>query len=354
MTSRLRIFYIDQWKTFQLYPGENTQYTMAITPEGSITQIILFDEMQISTFFTILTSFWVGSLEHLYFGQRLHAGYDIRYLSQSSRLGPFETVESPLPPDSPHPVLENIEHISLDESSLTPSISLLSFNRIEGQLGKGTICMEYSDLGTGDFRTPSFIVAASDGSTLSPVRYLKHKIIPGRVQLPDYLPSVRVSDEDECTTLIVTLADQISGLEIDLIYGCLHDYNAVTRSVAFRNKSGKNMIIQRAFSSTIDFESSTAAFHLVQLSGSWARERQIIETKLTQGMQSFGSTRGVSSHQHNPFAAITIGPPSETEGRMLFSYSTTSLISVLKESQSLSFNLQVTYWDFRYCTVETF
>ncbi len=35
---------------------------------------------------------------------------------------------------------------------------------------------------------------------------------------------------------------------------------------------------------------------------SWARERHVIETKLTQGTQSFGSLRGVSSHEHNPFA----------------------------------------------------
>ena len=49
---------------------------------------------------------------------------------------------------------------------------------------------------------------------------------------------------------------------------------------------------------------------------SWARERYIIETKLTQGIQSIGSTRGVSGHQHNPFAAITIGSPSETQGEV--------------------------------------
>ena len=28
----------------------------------------------------------------------------------------------------------------------------------------------------------------------------------------------------------------------------------------------------------------------------------MVETKLTHGMQSFGSMRGVSGHQHNPFA----------------------------------------------------
>lgn len=28
----------------------------------------------------------------------------------------------------------------------------------------------------------------------------------------------------------------------------------------------------------------------------------VVESRLVQGMQSFGSVRGVSSHQHNPFA----------------------------------------------------
>ena len=39
---------------------------------------------------------------------------------------------------------------------------------------------------------------------------------------------------------------------------------------------------------------------------SWGRERYMVETKLTHGMQSFGSMRGVSGHQHNPFAGIFI------------------------------------------------
>ena len=41
-----------------------------------------------------------------------------------------------------------------------------------------------------------------------------------------------------------------------------------------------------------------------------------METRLTQGIQSIGSSRGVSGHQHNPFGAVTIGPPSETKGEV--------------------------------------
>lgn len=42
---------------------------------------------------------------------------------------------------------------------------------------------------------------------------------------------------------------------------------------------------------------------------SWGRERYVSETKLTQGMQSFGSMRGVSGHVHNPFAGTALHPP---------------------------------------------
>lgn len=64
----------------------------------------------------------------------------------------------------------------------------------------------------------------------------------------------------------------------------------------------------------------------------------VVESRLVQGMQSFGSVRGVSSHQHNPFAgrfdkslrihvdaitglllgrsAISFGTPHETKGEV--------------------------------------
>jgi hypothetical protein len=58
-------------KTFRLNAG-NSLYAFCITPE--------------------LT------LEHLYWGTKLHDGYDLRYLSQSGRMAHFDTVEAaPLP-----------------------------------------------------------------------------------------------------------------------------------------------------------------------------------------------------------------------------------------------------------------
>lgn len=46
------------------------------------------------------------------------------------------------------------------------------------------------------------------------------------------------------------------------------------------------------------------AYYLCILS--WARERYVHESKLTQGTLSLGSMRGVSGHTHNPFAGVRV------------------------------------------------
>jgi alpha-galactosidase len=143
--------------------------------------------------------------------------------------------------------------------------------------------------------------------------------------MPDHLPGIRSTDESEASTLIVTMSDIGSGLEVDLIYVVLHEYDAVMRRAVFRNVDNDNYsrmgdrigkVVQKACSFTIDFELGADPFHMLQLSGSWGRERYMVETKLSHGMQSFGSMRGVSGHQHNPFAVVTVGPPSETQGEV--------------------------------------
>jgi len=53
----------------------------------------------------------------------------------------------------------------------------LSFGRSIGAVGKGSLCVEYTDYGTGDFRSPSFAVVDNfNGSNISPLRYKHHSI----------------------------------------------------------------------------------------------------------------------------------------------------------------------------------
>lgn len=210
---------------------------------------------------------------------------------------------------------EDDHEIAPHTRSRANSSTMRNFDRKVGDLGKGVLSMEYSDYGTGDFRTPSFVVSSGNGGHICPLKYKLHYIQGGKTALPDSLPGVRVVSPKDATTLIVTMEDTISGIEVDLIYICLHDYDAITRRVVFRNVSQSDQLsLYRMCSLTLDIEVAHKPFYLTQLAGSWARERMVVESELSQGTKSFGSLRGVSSHQHNPFAIITAGEPNEEEG----------------------------------------
>jgi hypothetical protein len=111
-----------------------------------------------------------------------------------------------------------LENLAKDTHS-THYKSRQTFERQLGKLGKGALCVEYSDHGTGDFRTPSFIVVDNyNGSAISPLRYRSHKIYKGKLPL-EGMPSIRCLNDNEASTLVVTMVDTVSGLEVDLIYG---------------------------------------------------------------------------------------------------------------------------------------
>lgn len=114
------------------------------------------------------------------------------------------------------------EDAKIEKKSISVHSRAETFERKIGKIGKGGICLEYSDHGTGDFRTPSFVVVDNfNGSSITPLRYRRHRIYKGKLNMPDDMPSLRCYSEDEASTLVVTLADPSSGLEVDLIYGKL-------------------------------------------------------------------------------------------------------------------------------------
>jgi hypothetical protein len=54
-----------------------------------------------------------------------------------------------------------------------PGAGVHAYDRLGGTIGKGNLCLEYSDHGTGDFRSPSFsVVDNSNGSSISPLRFV--------------------------------------------------------------------------------------------------------------------------------------------------------------------------------------
>lgn len=177
-----------------------------------------------------------------------------------------------------------------------------------------TLPQEYPSYGRSDFRVPAFEVRFPDGSSVSDLRYRGHQIVAGKPKLAG-LPATYVDDEAEADTLVVEMADALSGLTVLLTYTAYREANVVTRSAQFTNRGTGSVQLLRALSMAIDLPD--CAYDLTHLSGAWARERDRTTRRLTAGSQGIESRRGASSHQQNPFLALSRPGASETSGEVI-------------------------------------
>ena len=79
---------------------------------------------------------------------------------------------------------------------------------------------------------------------------------------------------NEAETIEITLKDKLANLRVILTYTVFENYDAITRSCKVINDSNEEVDILRILSTSVDFRHSD--FDLIQLSGSWARERHIV------------------------------------------------------------------------------
>ncbi|MBQ9110057.1 MAG: alpha-galactosidase [Oscillospiraceae bacterium] len=166
---------------------------------------------------------------------------------------------------------------------------------------------EYPCAGAADFRMPAFSIRQKNGSAISDFRYADHRIFSGKPKLSG-LPASYCEEESEAETLELHLHDAVTDMDLFLLYTIFRDHACVARSARFENH-GEPVFLDAAMSMSVDFYDSD--YELMQFSGAWSRERHVITSPLRAGMQSVGSVRGHSSHNHNPF--IILKRPHTTE-----------------------------------------
>ena len=176
------------------------------------------------------------------------------------------------------------------------------------------IALECPTPGSGDFRVPGLVVEQPDGSTVLELAYTGHRILPGKPAL-DGLPATYVEVDDEAETLEVDLRDARSGLVATLSYTIYRDLPVVTRSLRLQNDGDGPLTVRCAMSVTLDLADDD--WVLVHLGGAWARERHLLERPLVLGRQSISSSRGSSSHVHNPFVMVRRSSTTEEHGEAL-------------------------------------
>lgn len=182
-------------------------------------------------------------------------------------------------------------------------------------LGKNTKLLEFSDQGTGDYRDPSFKVTYSkDGSSVCPLSYKRHKIVEGKIPMPSPMPAMYTDDSEEATTLVVELEDILTGLRFLLHYTVMHHYDIICRRTVVVNSGSSPVTLNHLVSGTFDFDAETD-YYLTQLSGGWAREREVLTKRLDSGSTVVKSNRGASSHQFNPHIVVSPNEiPKEDHG----------------------------------------
>lgn len=174
---------------------------------------------------------------------------------------------------------------------------------------------EYPDYGRSDYHEGAFSITHENGSIVTAFVYDSHTIYSGKPPLMErILPATYVNDAAKAKTLVIKLIDNISGIALYLQYSIFSEIPVITRSCYFFNEGKTTVNLTTAMSLSVDFEDKE--FELLQLSGAWARENQIINTPLRYGYQSIGSTRGASSHQCNPFIALKRPTCTERSGEI--------------------------------------
>ncbi|MCH1961854.1 alpha-galactosidase [Clostridium perfringens] len=216
-----------------------------------------------------------GHLSHLYWGRKLKAD-NLEYFFRRRCFGSFAA---------------NTDNISGFQLELIPQ--------------------ECPTFGATDLRSPSLEFQYEDGTSATDLRYKSHRIYEGKQSLSG-LPAVYVENEEEATSLEITLVDSLKGLEVILTYNVFENFDAITRSLKIVNNSDEKINIERVLSANVDF--TTDEFDFIQISGSWGRERHILRNTLRSGSQAIESRRGASSHAQNPFMALCSKDANEEYG----------------------------------------
>ncbi len=172
--------------------------------------------------------------------------------------------------------------------------------------------MEYSCNGTGDYRLSALQIRNNNGDSSTDIRYTGHRIYRGKPELPG-LPAT-YADEEEAETLELFAEDSVTGAKVTLIYTVFDGYGAMARSVRVENASEQPLDIERVYSCCVDFPDMD--YRMNHLYGEWYKERTLTQHPLAHGIQSIQSKRGSSSHQHNPFLALSKLDAGEETGEV--------------------------------------
>ena len=173
--------------------------------------------------------------------------------------------------------------------------------------------LEFSCPYQGYYRESSLAFRSSDGWPAGRFRYQNHEI-SDTLYAPEGLPHIRSVEGKAAKTLSIRFRDEASGVVLALRYSILEDRAAIIRSAEIENQGDSPIRLDRALSALLDM--SYDGEELVTFHGTHQKEFQLDRRKISHGVTAIGSTRGASSPQYPPFAALCAPETTEHSGEV--------------------------------------
>lgn len=199
-----------------------------------------------------------------------------------------------------------------------------------------TLPQEYPQYGNGDFRPCAYHIIDKNNNTYSDLRYINFEILEEKPKFQG-LPN---SYGKKINTLVLTLLDEVIGLEVKLYYSVFYESDVIVRRATFKALKDE-LILDKMLSANIDFR--TDNFDLISLYGAHNNDRNIDRRELTSGTYVIESTRGASSMHQSPFLILIDKEGDENKGdtyAMQFIYSG-SFYSAVHVDQYRNIRLQM-------------
>ncbi len=208
-------------------------------------------------------------------------------------------------------------------------------NRFDRDVSPDQLPQEYSSFNVGDFRIPSVQVVNHLGEYGADFVYKSHEINSEKYTL-EGLPASYQDGEERVDTLAIKLLDEHNQLELTLYYAVFEQKDVITRAASLRNLSEETLRIEKIASSSLDVPYGD--WDLIHFHGRHELERRFERVPVATTITKVASSRGSSSHHHNPFVILADKSTNEFQGDsygVMLAYSGNHSIEVEKDQAGL-------------------
>jgi len=170
---------------------------------------------------------------------------------------------------------------------------------------------EFPVRGSGDYRISCMYADLGTGVRDCLLFFDSYKAYHGKYAL-EGLPAMFASEEEPVDTLEIILKDSQEEFYLHLYYGVYEEHDIITRAAMVENRTDQEVRLSKILSACLDMNHD--GMDMIHFYGRHAGEREMERVPLFHGVTELRSTRGTSSHQHNPFVILADKNTNEDMG----------------------------------------